>query len=83
MSVIKFLAIFILFSCQCRKDIGKVKISSNACQFEEIELKFEPVVDLSSILRNQKLSSLYFYQLKEQNKISSICYKEIINAVNK
>ena len=83
MNAIKFLALFMLLSCQSRKDIGKVKLPFGTCQFGEIELKFEPVKDLPSSLRNQKLASLYVYQLQKEKELMITCYTSVIDEVNK
>lgn len=81
MSVIKIFLFALLTACQT-KNIRQIKIPEGTCEFSEIELKFEPVKNLSSALRNQELSSIYFYEQKEKTKISINCFKEIIKTIN-
>ena len=82
MNAFKFPILFFLIGCNSNK-INQVKIPAGTCKYPDIELKFEPVKDFSSSLRNQKRASLYFYQLKEQSKQSQECFEKIIQEINK
>lgn len=82
MNAFKLSILFFLIGCNSNK-INQVKIPSGTCKYSDIELKFEPVKDLSSSLRNQKKASLYYYQLKEQSKQSQECFENVIKEINK
>jgi hypothetical protein len=80
---VNLFAIILCFVLQgCNTTRPSITISENICNTNHINPQFEKRNDLSSILRNQELASLYFYQQKEEMQNQRQCFIEVINKLN-
>jgi hypothetical protein len=80
---VNLFAIILCFVLQaCNTTRPRIAISENICNTNQINPQFEKGNDLSSILRNQELASLYFYQQKEEMQNQRQCFMQIISKIN-
>lgn len=84
MSVNNMKYLFIILTlASCSTVKPKITVPPHTCKQPEIFLDFEDVKDVSSALRNQQKSSIYFFQQKEYTKNSEMCYVKVITELTK